>query len=86
MPSLMMATERQVFEQLEAAIRAHHLSNNSASLAETYAKGAALYECQGEIDAACFFWTQAYILALDAGADQLATAMFSELEKRDRMS
>jgi len=85
MQSLMMATERQVYDALEAAIRAYHLSDNRTGLAETYAKGAALYERQGETDAACFFWTQAYVLALDAGADQLAGAMFHELEKRGRM-
>ena len=85
MTGLMIATERQVFDQLEAAIQADHLAKNSAGLAETYAKGAALYEHQGEIDAACFFWTQAYVLALDAGADRLARTMYSKLDARGRM-
>lgn len=85
MVDLMIATERQVFNQLETAILADHRADNREGLAETYAKGAALYERQGEIDAACFFWTQAYVLALDAGAEQLAKAMYGKLHEQGRM-
>jgi hypothetical protein len=85
MSNLMVATERQLFNELEASIQADHLSGNRAGLAETYAKGATLYDGQGEVDAACFFWTQAYILALDAGADGLAEAMYDELDAHGRM-
>lgn len=85
MPGLMIATERQVFDRLEAAIQADFQAGNLADLAKNYAKGAALYERQGEIDAACFFWTQAYVLALDAGVDQLATTMSQKLDAHGRM-
>lgn len=85
MPGLMIATERQLFNELDCAIRAGHLAGNKACLAETYAKGAALYERQGETNAACFFWTQAYILALDAGVDRLADQLYGKLQARGRM-
>lgn len=85
MPGLMIATERQVFDELEAAIQADFMRGNHADLAANYAKGAALYERQGEIDAACFFWTQAYVLALDGGADKLAMAVFRKLNDHGRM-
>ena len=85
MPGLMIATERQVFDKLEAAIQADFDANNLVDLAKNYAKGAALYERQGEIDAACFFWTQAYVLALDGGADKLAASMYQKLDANGRM-
>ncbi len=85
MPGLMIATERQVFDRLEAAIQADFQADNLAGLARSYAKGASLYEQQGEVEAACFFWTQAYVLALDAGADQLAEAMHGKLDAFGRM-
>ncbi|MGH1480218.1 MAG: hypothetical protein ACRBM6_16095 [Geminicoccales bacterium] len=85
MAALMAATERQVFDRLEATIRDGHRTDDQAGLADAYAQGAALYERQGEINAACFFWTQAYIIALDAGADQLAGTMSSKLETHGRM-
>jgi hypothetical protein len=86
MPNVMIATERQVFKRLEAAIQADHRASNLAGLAESYAEGAGLYERQGEIDAACFYWTQAYVLALDAGADQLARTLYEKLDAQGRMA
>lgn len=85
MTDLMIATERQVFDALEAAIQTSHHGGNLTALAESYAEGAALYERQGETDAACFFWTQAYVLALDAGVEPLADAMHAKLDRFDRM-
>lgn len=85
MPGLMIATERQVFDALEASIQTDHAAGNLGNLARNYAEGAALYEGQGEVDAACFFWTQAYVLALDAGIDPLAQAMHAKLDRSGRM-
>lgn len=81
----MMATERQVYDALDAKILDAHSAGRLATLAASYAKGAALYERQGETDAACFFWTQAYIFALDAGIDSLAAAMHDKLAANGRM-
>lgn len=85
MPGLMIATERQIYDRLEAAIQTDHRCGNKAGLADSYAEGAALYERQGEIDAACYFWTQAYVMALDAGVDELASAMHGKLSAHRRM-
>ncbi|MGI9502317.1 MAG: hypothetical protein ACR2RE_04585 [Geminicoccaceae bacterium] len=85
MPGLMIATERQAYDELEAAILTSHRAGNLVDLATSYAKGAAMYERQGDIDAACFFWTQAYILALDADLEPLASAMHASLDAFDRM-
>lgn len=85
MAELMIATERQIYDALDHAILEAHERGKLDELAESYAKGGALYERQGETDAACFFWTQAYILALDAGADPLAKAMHAKLSAFGRM-
>lgn len=85
MSGLMIATERQIFDALETSIQTDHAAGNLADLARHYADGAALYEGQGEVDAACFFWTQAYVLALDAGIDALVQAMHAKLDRFGRM-
>lgn len=85
MPGLMIATERQVFDELEALIQTNHRAGNIVGLAENYAEGASLYEREGEVDAACFYWTQAYVLALEAGMVELTSAMYTHLRAHDRM-
>ena len=85
MERLMIATERQIYDDLNAAIKKAHDAGRFDNLAAHYARGAALYEGQGETDAACFFWTQAYILALDAGVEPLADAMLAKLNAFGRM-
>ncbi|MGI9511083.1 MAG: hypothetical protein ACR2QJ_17225 [Geminicoccaceae bacterium] len=84
-PGLMVATERQVYDELDAAIMRAHGAGRLDMLATSYARGGTLYERQGETDAACFFWTQAYVLALDAGVDPLADAMHEKLAALGRM-
>ena len=86
MPDLMVATERQIYDDLNAAILDAHGTGRLDLLATSYARGGTLYERQGETDAACFFWTQAYVIALDAGVDPLADAMHEKLEAFGRMS
>ena len=86
MPDLMIASERQVYDRLNATIEEAHGNRRLDKLAASYAEGGALYERQGETDAACFFWTQAYIFALDAGAAALADAMREKLNSFGRMS
>jgi len=81
----MVATERRRFQALDASIKAAHAENRLDVLAKDYARSAALYEGQNEIDAACFYWTQAYVTALDAGTDALADAMKAKLETFGRM-
>ena len=78
-------TERQTFSQLDSSIRAAHAAGRLDRLAAGYAESAALYEREGEIDAACFYWTQAYIIALDAGSDSLADGMEAKLTAFGRL-
>ena len=85
MPSLMIASERQAYDRLNATIAAAHDAGRLDSLASSYALGGSLYADQGETDAACFYWTQAYIFALDAGVEPLAEAMHAKLEAFGRM-
>ncbi len=85
MPDLMIASERQVYDRLNAAILEAHDDGRLDRLAASYAEGGALYERQGETDAACFFWTQAYVFALDAGAAPLADRMRDKLRDFGRM-
>lgn len=85
MPDLMIASERQIYDELNAAILEAHDNRRLDTLAASYARGGALYERQGETDAACFFWTQAYIFALDAGVAPLAEAMREKLTAFGRM-
>ncbi len=85
MPDLMIASERQIYDRLNTSILEAHGAGRLEKLAAGYAEGGALYERQGETDAACFFWTQAYVFALDAGACALAEAMCDKLKSFGRM-
>jgi len=85
MTTLMMVTERQAFEDLDEAIRRAHTAGELDRLAAGYAESAALYERQGEVDAACFYWTQAYVMALDAGIESLADGVKKKLEAFGRI-
>ena len=55
------------------ALRLHHLmlrahrDQDLDALPGLYLQAARLRESEGEIDAACFFYTQAYVYALDCG-------------------
>ena len=50
-------------QQLQLA----HESGDTALLSKLYGQAADTYEASGDIDAACFYLTQAYVFALDAG-------------------
>lgn len=56
-------------EVLHAAMLAAHEANDSAALVRLYTQAADLAaETTGDVDAACFFLTHAYIFALESGA------------------
>ena len=78
-------TDHQRYQALDASIKTAHAEGRLDLLANDYARSAALYEDRDGIDAACFYWTQAYITALDAGAHSLAKAMHDRLEAFGRM-
>lgn len=52
---------------LDAALIAAHEAGDPAMLAALYRKAAKTLERLGQVDAALFFFTQAYVFALDAG-------------------
>ncbi|MEM9045854.1 MAG: hypothetical protein AAGC81_14285 [Pseudomonadota bacterium] len=54
-------------EALNAAILMAHDDEDTATLVNLYAQAADQAEESGDIDAACFFLTQAYVFALDSG-------------------
>ena len=52
---------------LERRILAGHAAGDLAALAKLYCEAGLRAETRGELDRACFFFTQAYVYALDAG-------------------
>lgn len=52
---------------LEAAILAAHGRDDEDALARLYGKAGDARLGQGDVDAACFFHTQAYVFALSSG-------------------
>ncbi|OIQ32958.1 MAG: hypothetical protein BM562_04050 [Alphaproteobacteria bacterium MedPE-SWcel] len=57
---------------MEAALLAAHARRDCDALATLYAAAADRMERRGEIDATCFFLTQAFVFALEAGAERAA--------------
>lgn len=55
-------------DQLEQAILSAHHRKCGRALSDLYALAAEKREAAGDIDAACFLLTHAYVYALDAGA------------------
>jgi hypothetical protein len=52
---------------LEAALLAAHDRDDHVALVSLYRDAGALKELAGDIDAACFYYTHAYVFALEAG-------------------
>lgn len=64
-------------------LRAHEQDDLKA-LPPLYLDAARLRESQGDIDAACFFYTHAYVYALDCGDRQVAETAHSRLSSYGR--
>ncbi len=54
-------------EVLHEALLGAHERGDLPALAHMYGQAAFEAETRGEVDTACFFFTQAYVFALDAG-------------------
>ncbi len=67
----------------EQQIQQAHHSGNMVLLSTLYAQAADELEADGDTDAACFYLTQAYIFALDAGLPS-ATAYNKRLADHGR--
>ncbi len=53
--------------KLDAALLAAHAAGDRGRLIQGYEQAADLAEAAGEVDRACFFLTQAWVFALEAG-------------------
>ena len=54
-------------DSLDAELLAAHAAHDGPRLSQLYGKAGEARDAEGLTDAACFFWTQAYIFALEAG-------------------
>lgn len=69
--------------EADAAILKAHAAGDVAALVALYREAADGFERRGEIDAACFYLTQAYVHALHAGHAE-AGALHARLKARGR--
>ena len=69
---------------LDAQIVAWHAEENTTQLAYGYRTGGQSAALRGDIDAACFLYTQAYVFALRAGLLEVANGLWSRLKSYDR--
>ena len=56
-------------DALDASLLAAHARGDGPALAELYARAADRCEAEGALDACCFYLTQAYVFALEAGLE-----------------
>lgn len=68
---------------LDAALLAAHDAGDRAALIRLYTKAADQKEAAGDIDAACFYLTHAYVFALESGAAE-ARALNARLADHGR--
>ena len=66
-------SDQETLESLDARMLAAHANHDLAGLVDLYTQAANMSEAQGNIDAACFYLTQAYVFALDFGASEAQT-------------
>lgn len=71
--------------ELDAALIAAHGSRDADQIASLFALAGERASAKGEMDAACFFWTQGYIWALEAG-NPIAAQLHRALKDQGRES
>jgi len=67
------AHEPDAPDSLDARMLAAHANRDLAGLVDLYTQAANMSEALRNIDAACFYLTQAYVFALDVGAAEAQT-------------
>jgi hypothetical protein len=70
-------------EALDAALLAAHEARDGPALARLYARAGDWRERAGDVDAACFYLTHAYVYALEEGAPE-AAALHARLRAHGR--
>lgn len=68
---------------LDAALIAAHQQHDAPHIARLFEQAGNLEAAAGNEDAACFFWTNGYIWALEAGIP-LARDLHNKLRERGR--
>lgn len=71
-------------ESLQRDMLQAHEKDDLAALPPLYLAAARLREGQGDIDAACFFYTHAYVYALDCGDRDIAGKARNSLQSHGR--
>lgn len=59
-------------DQIDTALLDAHAAGDGRRLACLYGEAARAYYAGGDADAACFYWTQAFVFALEAGMPDAA--------------
>ncbi len=70
--------------QLQRDLLAAHAARDIARLPGLYNEAGRMREEAGDIDAACFFFTLAYVYGLDAGDEKTAAAAHARLVAHGR--
>lgn len=78
-----MNKKRLEKSELDAALLDAHQKKDSEALVMLYSKAGSEREDAGDIDAACFYFTHAYVFALESG-DQRASSLIDVLLKYGR--
>jgi len=71
-------------QRLQRDMLQAHEQDDLAALPPLYLAAARLRESQGDIDAACFFYTHAYVYALDCGDREIADTARARLRDHGR--
>ncbi len=75
-----MSDEKRLQQEMLEA----HEEDDLSALPALYLAAAQLRESQNDVDAACFFYTQAYVYALDCGDRSVADTARSRLRRHGR--
>ena len=70
-------------DRLDAALIAAHEADDKAALVRLYRQAGEASEAGGDIDAACFYYTHAYVFALESG-DPARREMLAKLAAHGR--
>ena len=79
-----MSLWQDEYAELDAALLSAHSSSDTVSLVQLYQLGADAAEKHADLDAACFFLTQALVFALEGDLDEY-DALAERLHKFGRL-
>lgn len=71
--------------KLQAELLLAHEKQDFETLSTLYSKAAFQLEASNDIDAACFYWTHAFVFALDADLDEAVEIASQKLVSYGRL-